>query len=99
MKDNEETVSEDDLPAVVRKPQRDSMKNTRKSVPVKAKPTVAKQKKKSDDMTDLISQIKNKRRGGANVLNDLGARYGVDLKSAEEDPLGNDEGFGKYKRD
>lgn len=89
--DDEETVteSEDDLPPVLRKPKRDSSKASVK----KAKPTQAKKKKNKDDMSDLIAQIQNKRKGGGgNLLSSIASRYGV----SDQDPL-NDEEFSKMQ--
>lgn len=56
--------------------------------PVKAK----KQKKKGgEDMTDLIAQIQNRR--GGNAIQNLGARYGVNVDDDDDDPLGDDKAF------
>ncbi|GAX15939.1 DnaJ homolog subfamily C member 9 [Fistulifera solaris] len=80
--DDDATESEDDLPPVLRKPKRTVKKG---------KPTQTK-KKKNDDMTDLIAQIQNKRRGGNSLLQSIASRYGVD----DQDPL-NDEEFTKVQ--
>ncbi|KAL7561592.1 hypothetical protein ACA910_004183 [Epithemia clementina (nom. ined.)] len=47
--------------------------------------------KKENNMDDLIAQIQNKHRGGGNVLEHLGSRYGV---SVDQDPL-SDKDFAK----
>lgn len=92
--DTEES-SEEDIPAVLRK--RKSPKKA-KAPPVKAKPTKTKKKSKKNDMTDLVAQIRNKKRGGAtsSVFASLGSRYGVADADADHDPM-NDEEFAKIQ--
>ena len=72
-----------------------SKKPKRKSTPTKAGKTKAKAKK-GDNMSDLIAQIQNKRRGGgSNLLSSIGARYGVQMDE-ENDPL-SDADFAKAR--
>ena len=94
--DDEETESEDDLPTVIRLKSKN--KPSTKVSPKKAKATKTKRKKPNagGDMTDLIAQIQNKKRGGAGLLSSLGARYGVSMDEKDDDPL-NDEEFAKIQ--
>jgi DnaJ homolog subfamily C member 9 len=99
--DDEKTESEEEEPPAAQRKRRaaeaaaSKTKASKKSVsPKKGKPTKAKVKK-SNDMTDLIAQIQNKRRGGgdaaASMMSNLGARYGVSMDDGN-DPL-NDKDF------
>jgi hypothetical protein len=106
--DDEETISEDDEDdEPTPKKQKVSAKkavpspkgkasSAKKAKPSpKGKPPKHAKKTKQDDMSDLVAQIRNKNRGGGNVLKDLSARYGVPSED-DDDPL-NDAEFAKIQ--
>lgn len=97
--DDDETESDGDEPPLAPIKRRATKKAEPKKSqsPKKGKLTKSKAKSKTD-MTDLIAQIQNKRRGGgatAHTMANLGARYGVSMEDGE-DPL-NDKDFERVR--
>ena len=92
--DDDETESEEEeAAAAALSPTNKKLASPTKRTAHKAKATKPKQKAK-DDMQDLVAAIRNKR-GGGNILQSLGSRYGVTLNDDDDDDPLDDAAFAK----